>query len=626
MKKIIFTFFMVAFLICILACTVNANASSYALKNWQQDEPYVPGYVHTDATGTYSGTWWYKVYGLKNFGDSGCGIMSFVNAVHYATGNFMDPLEVADWAYSKGYYLGKGGTSRKMYPNIEAKFGARYGFKVVNTGTVGKVSDAAFVNHIKNGGTAVVLVKGHYMAIVDYNESTKRFLLWDNCAGDGRGGHRAGATHKAGDWYTAAQLQGAINSEYLTVKWYCLISAVNNTPYKCDTKVVSGGGKVGFNDDCSYTSQSILAGTKVSFRVTPNDGYVATKVVVGGSAVSLKNNGVGSQVYSFTMPAGAVTIKVTFEKITYACTAANIAGLGKVGFNDDCSLTSQKIQWGTTVYYRVTPETGYKAAKVTVNGTEVELLNEGLGSQVYSFTMPKKAVSIEATFVPVDGVAKYVLSINATGNGKFTHTKAIYEKGTTVAFRVIPDEGYYCAAITLNGKTVPVTTLGKEAVYKYKAGAENMNVTIKFKKIATTAVDTKSIDDVIKLIVFDAKYYADGNADLKEAYGYDEEKLWNHFVKHGISEGRRGSKIFDVRFYVQNNYDLWEAYGPDFAAAFNHFITTGVNEEGRVSSADFWVKAYKANWEDLRKQYGSDIKRYYKHYAKYGAAEGRKCL
>ena len=34
-------------------------------------------------------------------------------------------------------------------------------------------------------------------------------------------------------------------------------------------------------------------------------------------------------------------------------------------------------------------------------------------------------------------------------------------------------------------------------------------------------------------------YYADKYSDIKSKYGYDEKKLWNHYINYGIKEGRR---------------------------------------------------------------------------------------
>ena len=37
---------------------------------------------------------------------------------------------------------------------------------------------------------------------------------------------------------------------------------------------------------------------------------------------------------------------------------------------------------------------------------------------------------------------------------------------------------------------------------------------------------------------FDAKAYADTYPDLKAAFGYDKNALWNHYISYGKAEGR----------------------------------------------------------------------------------------
>lgn len=83
--------------------------------------------------------------------------------------------------------------------------------------------------------------------------------------------------------------------------------------------------------------------------------------------------------------------------------------------------------------------------------------------------------------------------------------------------------------------------------------------------------------------VFHAKYYADKYADLKAAFGYNETLLFNHFVAHGMREGRQASGTFNVQ-------------------------------------------AYRARYEDLRKAFGDNLPAYYLHYVQLGAAEKRNAL
>ncbi|MBR6826389.1 MAG: MBL fold metallo-hydrolase [Oscillospiraceae bacterium] len=82
-----------------------------------------------------------------------------------------------------------------------------------------------------------------------------------------------------------------------------------------------------------------------------------------------------------------------------------------------------------------------------------------------------------------------------------------------------------------------------------------------------------AIPEELKPLVFNAEYYADRYADLKEAYGTDEGKLYEHFVNYGIEEGRCASPYFDVKFYMnQNGQSFRETMKGDYEKAFKHFL------------------------------------------------------
>lgn len=83
--------------------------------------------------------------------------------------------------------------------------------------------------------------------------------------------------------------------------------------------------------------------------------------------------------------------------------------------------------------------------------------------------------------------------------------------------------------------------------------------------------------------VFDADYYYNAYPDLQAAIGYDPQKLFDHFVRAGISEGRSGCADFNVAIYRANYPDLQAAYGNDLAAYCEHYAANAVSE-GRVAS------------------------------------------
>lgn len=80
--------------------------------------------------------------------------------------------------------------------------------------------------------------------------------------------------------------------------------------------------------------------------------------------------------------------------------------------------------------------------------------------------------------------------------------------------------------------------------------------------------------------IFDATYYADKYEDVKAAFGNNEDRLFEHFVRVGMKEGRQACQEFDVYSYM-------------------------------------------ARYGGLRKQYGDNLSLYYYHYWMYGKSEGR---
>lgn len=139
---------------------------------------------------------------------------------------------------------------------------------------------------------------------------------------------------------------------------------------------------------------------------------------------------------------------------------------------------------------------------------------------------------------------------------------------------------------------------------------------------AVTAQHTATLKDV-----FDEHYYADTYKDLKEKYGYDREALWNHYVQHGLNEGRSMNELIDVVKYRKLYADLNTVFGNDWDAYVNHYLIAGA-KEGRESGTGTKFNAfdYAARYEDLRAAYGNDVLALWKHYRTVGAQEECACF
>lgn len=152
----------------------------------------------------------------------GCGILSLVNAVHFLTGNFINPVELAAYARSIDAYYGSvgGGIARwVLYHQLE-DYEKKYGFDVVQTGKDAGAKHQMLLEHLAAGGTAVAHVKGHFIALCGYDPATDSMLVYDCAATPDR------QTTVEPQWKTTEFLS---THPRMTVDWWCLISRTGST-------------------------------------------------------------------------------------------------------------------------------------------------------------------------------------------------------------------------------------------------------------------------------------------------------------------------------------------------------------------------------------------------------------
>ncbi len=162
--------------------------------------------------------WSSYTIGGGSIANNGCGIVSLTNAVNYVTGNYIDPIEMANYAYSIDAYNGSigGGTARWVLYNQLAEYEQKFGFKVVETGRTSSVRFPNFIKHLQNGGVSVAHVYGHFIAIVGYNAENKTYLVYDCAASPTKR-----QSYPYGTWMTEEQLT---TLQYMKVDWFCMIS------------------------------------------------------------------------------------------------------------------------------------------------------------------------------------------------------------------------------------------------------------------------------------------------------------------------------------------------------------------------------------------------------------------
>lgn len=123
--------------------------------------------------------------------------------------------------------------------------------------------------------------------------------------------------------------------------------------------------------------------------------------------------------------------------------------------------------------------------------------------------------------------------------------------------------------------------------------------------------------------VFDEHYYADSNEDLKEAFGYDREALWTHFITYGLKEARNMNGMIDIVKYRNTYEDLNAAFGDDWDAYLEHYLTFGAKER-RESGTGFSPLDYAERYTDLHEAFGENVLELWQHYQTFGVTENRE--
>ena len=140
------------------------------------------------------------------------------------------------------------------------------------------------------------------------------------------------------------------------------------------------------------------------------------------------------------------------------------------------------------------------------------------------------------------------------------------------------------ATISTNGGAVAAKSYSISntyIVYICKPAYTGTNISSGSSNLLTN--DNNWIPDSVQSIVFNASYYAGKYPDLKNAFGSDANKLYDHYLDYGAKEGRQASAMFNVRTYISGNQDLKAAFGNDYKAAIQHFATFGI-KENRVTA------------------------------------------
>ena len=185
---------------------------------------------------------------------SGCILFSLANAIFALNGETIDIIKVAQWAEeNQAWQQGKNGHYGSRYDmytgegNVADEFGEQYNFQITYCMPSDNQNalDNRLIMHLENGGTAVVHVYNHFMAIAGYDDG--KYFLIDSYPGTYNRKNLSGE-----QWITAEELKnkgtwakdgyGNITKTWsTTVDWYCLIDTRDGSK-TADTYIANTGG------------------------------------------------------------------------------------------------------------------------------------------------------------------------------------------------------------------------------------------------------------------------------------------------------------------------------------------------------------------------------------------------
>ena len=229
------------------------------------------------------------------------------------------------------------------------------------------------------------------------------------------------------------------------------------------------------------TGSTALFNSLNTITVTPNTGYQlqegSLKATYGDGNIRVELTPVEGQAgkYTFTMPAGAVTITATFEKATYQVTPSEVEG-GSIEADKATAQMGDKV----TLTYEA--NTNYEFVTWTVtDGSQqaVEVTAEEEGK--YTFIMPASDVTVTAIFEKVN----YQVQLKQTEGGTIKADKTTAQMGDKVTLMYEANTNYKFVAwtVTADGSQQAVEVkAGEEGKYTFTMPASDVTVTATFEK------------------------------------------------------------------------------------------------------------------------------------------------
>ncbi len=238
----------------------------------------------------------------------------------------------------------------------------------------------------------------------------------------------------------------SINSDDTGISYtYTMPDAANGAEIKATFKKIGYSVTVGttVNGSAKVDKGTATVGEVVTITPEPAKGYEVDTIKVNDTI----NDGT-----TFTMPAGNVTVTVTFKKTTYNVNVSDSVN-GSAGTDKSTAVIDDVVK------VTVTPDVGYELDEIKVNDSVIT------GEE---FTMGAGDATVTVTFKKI----QYTITVSQTTNGTATVSKDKAGIGDEITILATPDKGYYLSKVTVNGVIKEGTT--------FTMPADNVTIELEF--------------------------------------------------------------------------------------------------------------------------------------------------
>ncbi len=254
------------------------------------------------------------------------------------------------------------------------------------------------------------------------------------------------------------------------------------------------GGSVSYNGTTisnTTKSFSVESGSSATITITPNSGYRLGKLTENGTD---RTSNVSNSQYTISNITANTTVSVTFEQIpatTYTLSIQSGSG-GSVSYNGTTISNTTKsfsVTSGSSPTITITPNSGYRLSKLTVNGTD---RTSQVSNNKYTISSISANTTVVVTFEQIP-TSTYSLYITASGSGTVTYNGTNTVRNTSKTFTVnsganatlsfSPDDGYRIASVKVN--STDVTSKVSNNQYTISSISANTTVAVTFEQIPT---------------------------------------------------------------------------------------------------------------------------------------------